>query len=97
MAKITFSKFAKHDLTAVEAIACIEESISNGWQGLFPEKIVEQRHSTLTTRPPQTFRQADREDVNSFLAAAHANAVDSPQRLAAQSQNEPLQLEGETP
>ena len=37
-------------LGAVQAIACIEQSIANGWQGLFPEKFAGKGDLTTTMR-----------------------------------------------
>jgi hypothetical protein len=38
-------------LGGVKAIACIEESIANGWQGLFPERFMGVNHGFANGRP----------------------------------------------
>jgi len=84
MAKGTFEKFKRHGLTVSEACECINESIANGWQGLFPEKIVERRAVNATGRPlHQTFRQTDRNEADRLIDQLYANATDSPARIAA--------------
>lgn len=88
-ARLTFEKIRKAGLTLSEATDCFLESAANGWQGVFPDKIIDRRSvqgvktSGFATKRDQEMREmAENAEIIRQTEIELANRKQHGQQLA---------------